>query len=444
MPQRSSLGIFHCLIGVITFLLFGSCASTKIKVEKTPLGKYFMKNAVFSESHTGLLVYDPHEKKTVFSYNANKHFTPASNTKLLTFYAATRMLGDSIPAMDFCQKSDTFFIRGTGGPTLLYPPFEGTELLTFLKESGHPLAFVKRRMTGGRFGAGWSWDDYPYYYSPEKSAFPIYGNLAYFKKDSLHDFITVTPTLFEDSLTVRQVSTVDGYEINRSEFKNLFEIRFENTPFKMEDVAPFRYREELFIKMLSDTLQQPVILATSSPGCLWKKYYSVPTDSMLRQMLIVSDNFLAEQTLLLVSDGLGDTLSTKNTINFIMENYLSGLKDEIYWVDGSGLSRYNQITPHALVVVLQKLYDEQPKKKLFDMLPSTGKSGTLRGAFFNLEGRIHAKTGSMRHVYNLSGFLETNSGKILIFSFMNNNFDVSFSELKREMEKVLTGFVNYR
>jgi len=45
-------------------------------------------------------------------------------------------------------------------------------------------------------------------------------------------------------------------------------------------------------------------------------------------------------------------------------------------------------------------------------------------------------------VYNLSGFLETKSRKIVLFSFMNNNFNVSFNDLKREMERVLSVFVN--
>ena len=126
----------------------------------------------------------------------------------------------------------------------------------------------------------------------------------------------------------------------------------------------------------------------------------------------------------------------------MMENHLSKLKDQIYWVDGSGLSRYNQVTPNAMVSLLEMIYYEIPKEKLFAFLPESGKNGTLKTSFALLEGRIHAKTGSMRHVYNLSGFLETNSGKTLLFSFMNNNFNVSSSELKKEMERVLAVFVD--
>ena len=129
-------------------------------------------------------------------------------------------------------------------------------------------------------------------------------------------------------------------------------------------------------------------------------------------------------------------------MKYFLDHHLQALQDEIYWVDGSGLSRYNQITPSALVAVLKNIYEEVPKEKLYTMLPTSSLSGTLENSFAELGGKIHAKTGSMRHVYNLSGYLETNSGKTLLFSFMNNNFNVSFSELKLEMERVLIAFVN--
>jgi D-alanyl-D-alanine carboxypeptidase/D-alanyl-D-alanine-endopeptidase (penicillin-binding protein 4) len=76
------------------------------------------------------------------------------------------------------------------------------------------------------------------------------------------------------------------------------------------------------------------------------------------------------------------------------------------------------------------------------MLPSSGHAGSFKNSFTSIDSYLHAKTGSMRHVYNLSGFLETKSGKTLLFSFMNNNFSAPASVLKNEMERVLSVFVN--
>nr|MBP6540039.1 D-alanyl-D-alanine carboxypeptidase [Saprospiraceae bacterium] len=50
---------------------------------------------------------------------------------------------------------------------------------------------------------------------------------------------------------------------------------------------------------------------------------------------------------------------------------------------------------------------------------------------------IYAKSGSMTGVYNLSGYLITNSGRKMVFSFMNNNFEGKVSEIRKTVEKIL-------
>ncbi len=428
----------------IFLALFSSCAASRFQVDKLPLKKHFETNPVFRESHTGLLVYDPEEKSILFDYNAQKHFTPASNTKLLTWYAALKMIGDSIPSLSYCDQNDTLYFTGTGDPTLLYTNFEYAPTLDFLQSSPHSLVYIEKQMTDQRFGPGWSWDDYPYYYSAEKSSFPIYGNMVHFKKELSDDYVEVIPNQLENNLTIKQDTSLRSFSIIREEFENNFNLKFNGNPIAIDKAIPFIYSKNLFIKILSDTLKRPVFHQKAFPDCKTKIIFSVPTDSIIKHILIESDNFLAEQLLLLISNQLGDTLSSLKTIKSLMENDFSALKDQIYWVDGSGLSRYNQITPRALVTILEKIYHTMPLEKLYSFLPESGNNGTLRTSFPQLEGMIHAKTGSMSHVYNLSGFLETNSGKTLLFSFMNNNFNVSFNELKNEMEKILVVFVNIK
>ena len=69
-------------------------------------------------------------------------------------------------------------------------------------------------------------------------------------------------------------------------------------------------------------------------------------------MMQESDNFLAEQLLLLASSTLSDTLNTKTAIEYMLNNHLKDLKQQPRWVDGSGLSRYNLFSPEAIVYVL--------------------------------------------------------------------------------------------
>ena len=154
-------------------------------------------------------------------------------------------------------------------------------------------------------------------------------------------------------------------------------------------------------------------------------------------MMIESDNFFAEQILLMCSNVLFDSMATEKAINFAESNYFSDCSEEMYWVDGSGLSRYNQFTPHAILHVLKKIYLENEKKYISDIFPIGGISGTMKNNFHDLNSFVIAKTGSMSHVYNLSGYLITQKGKWMIFSFMNNNFTRPSSEIRKEIEKIL-------
>ncbi len=437
--------LLHGFISLLSFIWLthlSSCAVTKFRIDKIPLEKYFEANSTFRESHTGLLVYDIEKKTTLFDYNANKHFTPASNTKLLTWYSGIKMLEDSIPSLEYCIVKDTLFFTGTGDPSLLYRHFDNTNTLDFLQSTSDHLVYVQRPMADQRFGPGWAWDDYPFYYSAEKSSFPIYGNMVKFHKELGSDYIQITPDYFENNLSLQQVNSASKYLIERDESANIFTLKFNENLMDIDDAVPFIYSNDLFINLLSDTLKRSIYSKKTFPDCKTDVLYSVSTDSIYKQILIESDNFLAEQLLLVISGQLRDTLSSENTISFMVENHFSELKDQINWVDGSGLSRYNQVTPNAIVAVLEKIYDETPTEKIFAYLPKSGSRGTLKTSFPQLQGRIHAKTGSMSHVYNLSGFMETNSGKMLLFSFMNNNFNVSIRELKAEMEKVLLVFIN--
>jgi D-alanyl-D-alanine carboxypeptidase/D-alanyl-D-alanine-endopeptidase (penicillin-binding protein 4) len=442
MPQKLCPASSFIIRFVIVVLLLSSCASSKFAIEKTPLDQHFENHPVFRESQSGIMVYHLDENKVLFDYNSHKHFTPASNTKLLTYYAALKMMGDSIPTMEYCISNDTLYFSGTGDPTLLYQNVDYGKGMDFLSQDNTSLVYIPKTTDDERFGPGWSWDDYPYYFSAEKSSFPIYGNMAYFKKNPAEDYVRVVPGYFENHLLIVQDPDEKSFSVHRKEFTNEFELRFNGVISEFEEELPFIYSDELFVHLLSDTLQKPVRFRSRFPECNMQTWYSFPTDSITKQILIESDNFLAEQMLLMASQQLGDTLSSRKSIAFMMEHHLSSFKEEINWVDGSGLSRYNQVTPNALVSVLKAIYLEVGKEKLYHMLPESGASGTLKNSFNKLSGKIHAKTGSMQHVYNLSGYFETNSGKTLLFSFMNNNFNVSFGELKLEMEKILAVFVN--
>src|SRR5690606_13012700 len=153
--------------------------------------------------------------------------------------------------------------------------------------------------------------------------------------------------------------------------------------------------------------------------------------------LQISDNFIAEQLLLMSSKVLSDTLKASIALDYMKANHLQDLPDRPIWRDGSGLSAYNKFTPRSVVRLLEKISEEVPQERLFQLLPAGGESGTIRNNYKADEPYIYAKTGTISNVHALSGYLKTRSGKVLIFSFMNNNYTVPSAEIKVGMETIL-------
>jgi len=100
-------------------LLF-SCSSQQIltKKERKTLHAQIVDSPIFSKSHTGFALYDPVKKDMLYEYDSDKLFTPASNTKIFTLYAALKILGDTIPALQYVTTGDSLIFWGTGDPSL--------------------------------------------------------------------------------------------------------------------------------------------------------------------------------------------------------------------------------------------------------------------------------------------------------------------------------------
>ncbi len=427
---------------VFAFLVsnFIGCTTSKPPEKCRKPSKQFYRSGLLSRNFTGFIVYDAEKDKILFEYNSDHYFTPASNTKLMTFYAGLHALGDSIPGMEYCILHDTLFFGGTGDPTLLNPAFKRQPVFAFLKSDLRPLAYFPNRFEDERFGPGWSWDDYPFYFSQEKAVFPVYGNTVHINfSDSLNAF-EIIPGFFARHTTLIQDSLVDKTRISRAENENVFEIAYSGRQTESEDEIPFRYSESLMLQLLQDTLKKEVFYVKNKPSCTTRILYSRPADSVFRQMLRVSDNFVAEQILLMSSYTLFDTLNSARMIRFAREHYLPGLDSGSRWVDGSGLSRYNQFTPRDMVLVLKNLYRELPRQRLFTLMPHGDDIRLTEHVSGEGDHYLYAKTGSMSYVNNLSGYMVTKSGKILIFSFMNNNFAIPPKIIRQEMAEVLQAF----
>ncbi|WP_439504567.1 D-alanyl-D-alanine carboxypeptidase [Sediminibacterium sp.] len=394
-------------------------------------------------AHVGISLYDPSAKKYLYNYQSEKYFIPASNTKIFTCYAAMKNLRDSIVAFEYLLDEENITIRFTGDPSFLHPDFEDQFAYDFLKANAPKITIVAPRFNATAFGNGWAWNDYDADYSPERSPMPIYGNLVNFGKNG--NRITVTPKAFKDSLVIYS-STEDGrYAIERDKDQNNFTVVKSNRPF-IGTTIPFVVKKEmdqLMIPLLEDTLKRVLnyasAVAIDQPN--WKKFYSQSTDSLLKIMMHRSDNFFAEQTLLMVGNEKIGIMDDAKVIDTLLKSDMMGMPHKPRWVDGSGLSRYNMMTPQDFIWVLNKMKQEQPWERIKTIFP-TGNTGTLGGLYKGYENKIFAKTGTLTGHVALSGFIITNQGKELIFSIMVNAHQSSAGTIRRYIEQFLTSVIN--
>ena len=235
--------------------------------------------------------------------------------------------------------------------------------------------------------------------------------------------------------------TLNSIQIERQIDYNIFEYNPDMLlKAEYEKSHPFKYSDSLFCQLLSEALGKKITLlgAPQSPPPNARIIYSVHADSLYRMLMQDSDNFIAEQLLLLCANAVFDTLNTLKIIQYSKDSLLNDLPDQANWVDGSGLSRYNLFTPRSIVFILEKLYQQLPQERLFHIFPAGGVSGTITDYYKGIEKPfVFAKTGTLRNKHCLSGYLVTKTNKVLIFSFMHNNFPNGSTVYKKEMEKVL-------
>lgn len=364
---------------------------------------------------------------TLYRWNAGKYFTPASNMKVFTLYAGMKVLPDRIPTLKYKVRSDTLHVLGTGDPTALHPVLRDTTAVSFMKTFSHLVLYTENFLDQA-WGTGWAWNDFDRGYMPPRSSLPIYGNVVRVTRNGSD--LEVVPSLFRDSVSAEKKP------FRRSPDKNQF----------------------YYSLSLPDTVAIPLRLDPSLTGKLWEKATGIPvttngkippegpwqvlpgmaSDSLYREVMTVSDNFLAEQLMLMVSASLGDSLSFPRARDHILETYLKEMPTPPRWVDGSGLSRYNLCSPESLVYLLLELYREIPEEHLFALMAQGGGEGTLKEWYTDQEEPyLFGKTGSLSNNHNLCGYLKTRSGKVLAFSFMNNHFRKPSRIVKSRMQRIL-------
>jgi D-alanyl-D-alanine carboxypeptidase/D-alanyl-D-alanine-endopeptidase (penicillin-binding protein 4) len=167
---------------------------------------------------------------------------------------------------------------------------------------------------------------------------------------------------------------------------------------------------------------------------------SIPLFEIIKIINKESHNLSAELLLKTIgkeSSGIGTYEAGIEKIKEFLE--ISGISPEnMVIVDGSGLSRFNLISPRYQINLLSWIYRSDYKNELLNSLAVPGENGTLERRMKRslAEKNVIAKTGSMNNVNNIMGYVQTRDGETLAFSIMMQNFTVP-SSLARNLQDLI-------
>jgi D-alanyl-D-alanine carboxypeptidase/D-alanyl-D-alanine-endopeptidase (penicillin-binding protein 4) len=432
------------LLFTLPLLIFLSSCSVSKQIARSAR-ENVLKDETLQTAHVGISIYEPATGKYWYNYNGDNYFVPASNTKLPTCYAAMKYLGDSLVGLRY-EKAGigngqyAILAQASGDPTFLHPEFPTQPVFDFLtKHSNIELNISNWKDQG--WGNGWAWNDYDASYMVERSAMPIYGNVVRFSNQLKS--LDVIPKYFF-STTIRdslESSQLYPSSVQRPIASNQFFILGKNVSKSSVESPFYTSNGTIIFDLLSDTLHEQIkkdYIHNQRWNLATNIIHSQPTDSLLKPMMHRSDNFFAEQSLLMVSNELLGVMNDSKIIDTLLKTDFKDLPQKPRWVDGSGLSRYNLFSPQDFVFILNKMKTDFGIDRIKNILP-TGNEGTLGSRFVTDSNYIFAKTGTLSGVVALTGFLYTKKNKLLIFSVLVNNHNASAAGVRNVVEKFIHG-----
>jgi D-alanyl-D-alanine carboxypeptidase/D-alanyl-D-alanine-endopeptidase (penicillin-binding protein 4) len=437
----------------------------------------------FRNSHFGVLIVDPEKGDTLYSLNAGKLFMPASNMKIVTGATSLAQLGPNyvyrtrFEAAGY-MKHDTLegalIVTGSGDPTIS-DHMRGNAMTPLYDIADSLKAHGIRSITDGiragptvfpdtSIGFGWSWDDLGEDYGAGVEA--LYFNEGFgtliargkpgMRPDSIETLparsyppVIYSPDVFDARTDTGQL------RLEFNQFRNAFFLvgRLKSGQDTLIYVYPSFRRA--YLSALTEALESRD-MDTGRGRWGESNTDAVPYDrSRMRALFVVSSpplrdilsslekpsqNQIAEilyKTLGLEKTGVGSADSGR----VVIERQLAawGAEPDGYLIrDGSGLSRYDYLSPETIVRVLDKIRADTAFHVFYDALPIAGVDGSLEHRMLGTAavGNVHAKTGSVANARSLSGYVTTADNHMLLFSLLANNWIVKQSAVDSVQNRI--------
>lgn len=435
----------------------------------------------------GVLIRSLKNDETLYSVNAKRLMMPASNMKIVTLAAAADRLGWNYTyetkvfaagRIDAGVLQGDLIVVGSGDPSVGESPDVLGAWAEQLKARG--LRVIAGRIIGDDnafdddgLGFGWSWDDLPDDYAAGVSALQFNENavrVTVAPGTAAGDWaaISVSPSAsglaIESQLTTSAAGTTPAITARR--LPGSARLNLQGTvPFGAAPVTRIVSVDnptQFFVNALRRALIDHGIdvrgaavdiddirdAPAHSDAAPLMSHRSPPLSTLAIRLMKVSQNLYAET--LLKTLAAGTTRATAQAGQAIAQTALQAWgvgPDGLIQRDGSGLSRYDYVTPEALVTILTHVDRQTSLKGPFEeTLPIAGRDGSLSNRMKGTaaEGNARAKTGSMSNVRGLSGFVTTADGEPLVFSILANNFEAAPDTITRTADAIVVRLAEFR
>lgn len=418
-------------------------------------------NKISPNVNLGMIVVDLTSGETLYQRNANRLFIPASNMKLFSEAAALMALGPDYRFKNQLSVSQgqiqdgvlkgNLYLHLSGDPSFSHK--ELSHLLASLKDwhikSIQGNVIIDSALAGvDAYPPGWLTSDLSFSYG---------APIAPLMLDTNRLSVIINPGSHNGAQAIVELDNVDknsgaivinnqattktnpkgcslGLGLNQDnqlEVRGCIGIGQWAVQQRLAIKNPLVYAQGMIKAQLAKAdiqLQGQVQLGKAPSGTLLlATEYSQPLSQLMADTLKPSDNLYADSLYLHAAAQLNGASVNWPEAQPVMKKFMqeqTGIDfSNAVFTDGSGLSRYNLVTPIQTISLLKYLHDHFPLSyEYIAALPISGRDGTLQKRFRepSQQGFVRAKTGYMTGVNSLSGYLYTANGHTLAFAMHIN------------------------
>jgi len=448
--------------------------------------KKIIDDPFFKKTLIAIDIFDLTDSIPLFHKNEKLLLRPASNMKLLTSASALINLG-----RNYFFKTDLFHTGVIEGSKLYgdiyvvggFDPDFTTEDLDSLVRVVKSLGI--KSITGGLYGdtskkdsmywgKGWMWDDDPEASAPYLSSLNINDNsIDVFVEGGNIDspaVVTLIPNtnfvnVENNSMTVSQ-NTAEDFFVTRDwvDRKNtiLVEGKIRKTAVidSSEHLSKINllYPEKYFLTLFKEKLEKegihidkPIAVRSFSENTVYLTSIYRSIDTVLSDLNKESDNLNAEMLIYAMAYKDSGAPAIGDNGLAAVERFIDSLgfnSDDYFIADGSGVSHYNLVSAELLLELLKYMYYNQNYifKLFYNSLAVAGDDGTLKNRMQNTpaQNKVHAKTGTLNGVSNLSGYVTAENGHLFAFSILIQNFVKEYSTARNFQNKICELLAEYK